>query len=201
VKGILDNFNPLPLSIHFGTRVMMFVDGENIAIRCKDLFQSQPPLNHVLYIPDVAVWSKHANLDHSPTCQILRRHYYTSYTGDEDKIEGIKDQLKDFGIHHPCVFKKPKGGPAKRVDITLTTDMLGHAHRQNYDVAILVTGDQDYVPLVEAVKSEGRRVVLWALKSGLSKALERAVDHCFDLGYFLTTSPDDLKGRSLYASP
>ena len=38
---------------------------------------------------------------------------------------------------------------AKGVDIALTTDMLSNAFLGNYDVAVLVAGDGDYVPLVE----------------------------------------------------
>jgi uncharacterized LabA/DUF88 family protein len=55
--------------------------------------------------------------------------------------------------------------------------MLLHAARKNYEVAILIAGDEDYVPLVEAVKSEGRRVYVWAVSNGLSPALRRAADH------------------------
>ena len=38
------------------------------------------------------------------------------------------------------------------------------------------------MPLVEAVKSEGRRVVLWFVESGLSDALRRSIDYYFDIG-------------------
>ena len=164
---------------------MMFIDGENLAIRYKSELGASPKMSHVLHIADVAVWSRFANLDTFPTCQIVRRHYYTSSKGDSLKIEETVDSLIDFGIHHPAVFSKPKNGRSKQVDISLATDMLGHAHKKNYDVAILVTGDEDYVPLVQAVKSEGCIVVLWALKSGLSTALRRSVDYVFDIGFIL----------------
>jgi uncharacterized LabA/DUF88 family protein len=90
--------------------------------------------------------------------------------------------LKELGIQAPRLFHKPKGKRAKRVDIQLATDMLTHAHRKNYDLAILVAGDEDYVPLVEAVQYEGKRVVVWFLPDGLSPALHRASDHAFDIG-------------------
>lgn len=66
--------------------------------------------------------------------------------------------------------------------------MLSHAYRRNYDLAVLVAGDEDYVPLVEAATAEGARVVLWFLRSGLSRKLERAVDHFFDLMNVLMAS-------------
>ena len=63
--------------------------------------------------------------------------------------------------------------------------MLSHAFRKNYDIAVLVAGDEDYVPLVKAVMSEGRRVVIWFLSDGLSPKLVDAADHFFDLDVVL----------------
>jgi uncharacterized LabA/DUF88 family protein len=51
------------------------------------------------------------------------------------------------------------------------------ASRRHYDVAILVAGDADYVPLVRAVKNEGARVHVWFLSSGISPELRRESDY------------------------
>jgi uncharacterized LabA/DUF88 family protein len=45
-------------------------------------------------------------------------------------------------------------------EIALTTDMLSHGYRTNYDVAVLFAGDGDYVPLVEEVKRLGKVVYI-----------------------------------------
>lgn len=47
----------------------------------------------------------------------------------------------------------------KGVDTLLTVEMMEGCLRDAFDVAILVAADEDYVPLVEAVKRDGRRVV------------------------------------------
>ena len=73
---------------------------------------------------------------------------------------------------------------SKRVDITLATDMLLHAYRKHYDVAVLVAGDEDYVPLVRAVQGEGARVTVCFFRNGLSPALEMAADDFVDLEPF-----------------
>ena len=49
-------------------------------------------------------------------------------------------------------------GEQKEVDIALATEMLANAFRDAYDVAILVSGDRDFVPAVERIRAEGRRV-------------------------------------------
>jgi len=158
---------------------MVFVDGENLAIRYAGVLKLKgvSPASHVSFEPNVFVWSVGLN----NICLwggVKRRHYYTSVQGDIDKITAITDRLKQAGMEAPNVFKRTKSKGSKRVDIQLATDMLLHAARKNYETAVLVAGDEDYVPLVEAVKSEGRSVIVWFVSDGLSPSLKRAADHC-----------------------
>ena len=48
----------------------------------------------------------------------------------------------------------------KSVDIQLAIDMLSKAFKDQYDVAILVSGDADFVRVVEIVKDLGKHVEL-----------------------------------------
>ncbi len=107
---------------------------------------------------------------------ILRTYYYTSAQGDYPSLDQMADELERVGIEAPRIFKKEEGRRSKRVDISLSTDMLTHAARHHYDIAVLVAGDEDYVPLVEAVQAEGRRVYVWSLPNGLSPVLNRVAD-------------------------
>lgn len=179
----------LPATAPLDSRVMVFVDGENLAIRYKSLLGDNPPKQHISYVPDVMVWSPFASRINGPQ-HYIRRHYYTCTHGDQKNIEDIENKLIKIGIECPRIFHKNKNRRSKRVDITLATEMLGHAHRKNYDIAVLVAGDEDYVPLVEAVKNEGRQVVLWAIESGLSSVLKKTCDHYFDLGNILFREQD-----------
>jgi len=45
----------------------------------------------------------------------------------------------------------------KAVDVKLATDLL--ELRNIYDVAVILSGDQDYVPAVQAIKDSGKRVM------------------------------------------
>jgi uncharacterized LabA/DUF88 family protein len=105
--------------------------------------------------------------------------------GDTQRLQEIEDKLKNLEIDSPRVFKKTKDRGSKQVDITLATDMLLHASHKHYDAAVLVAGDEDYVPLVEAVKREGARVYVWFVSSGISRALRMAADHYVDFDEFL----------------
>jgi uncharacterized LabA/DUF88 family protein len=160
---------------------MLFIDGENLAIRWKNQLGDRPVPDHVKYRHDIFVWTDLLNMTRHLHCNIIRRHYYTSSRGDETDRSAIVDELKAIGIESPYVYHRQKAKNSKRVDIKLSVDMLTHAYQNNYDVAVLIAGDEDYVPLVEAVKNAGRRVFVWFVKDGLSPHIERSADYFYDL--------------------
>ena len=112
----------------------------------------------------------------------IRAHYYTSVVGDEDRIRDTERALWELEFQAE-VFKKPKRDKkSKGVDITLARDMLGHAHQDHYDIALLVAGDGDYVPLVDAVKKTGKIVALsFFAEHGLNESLKLSADDFFDV--------------------
>jgi uncharacterized LabA/DUF88 family protein len=179
--------------------VMVFIDGENLAIRYEHLLAQKIPSlippSHVRFKKGVFVWSALLSSFTHRTCTFLRRYYYTTVQGNTSTITSVEEKLKSLGIEAPRVFKKDRGKRSKRVDISLATDMLTHGHRGNYDIAVLVAGDEDYVPLVEAVMREGRRVVLWSIEDGLSPILKRSVDYNFDIGDLLLNDEEYVRGR------
>ena len=65
----------------------------------------------------------------------------------------------------------------KRIDTQLTADMIRLAAVGAYDVAILVSGDADFIPAIEAVAALGKQVWIatWSITE-LSMDLRR---HCF----------------------
>jgi uncharacterized LabA/DUF88 family protein len=162
---------------------MMFVDGENLAIRFQEMVKkARPPGSSyvgIWQIPDVAAWSQELDPGHSSVnfASFIRRHYYTSVIGDDDKITETIDWIKDRKFEAARVFKKTKNRGSKQVDISLATDMLLHACHGHYDIAVLVAGDGDYVPLVRAVKGEGKRVHVWFLSEGISPKLKQEADY------------------------
>lgn len=62
--------------------------------------------------------------------------------------------------------------------------------RDIYDTAVIVSGDQDYVPAVEAVKEFGKSVWNVAFRTrggrllpGGARRLNVATDRCLEIGY------------------
>src|SRR3990172_8873717 len=62
----------------------------------------------------------------------------------------------------------------KGVDVRLATDMLVHGFRNNYDTAILVSGDNDFSDALQAVKELGKHVEVALFGSGRSSQQLRA---------------------------
>jgi NYN domain len=168
-------------------RWMLFVDGENLTARAQRVVKDAGVrlLEGRFYSRDTFVWIPYwpassgmtVGGDNIPLqARGVRAYYYASVVGDQQKIRSVQEALFDMQFT-PKVFKKPKNRPSKAVDITLATDMLGHAHRNDYDVAVLCAGDGDYVPLVEEVKRLGKGVrVAFFEGSGLSDELRLASD-------------------------
>ena len=67
----------------------------------------------------------------------------------------------------------------------MAKDFLSHAFLDNYDVAVLVAGDGDYVPLITEVKRLGKVVyVAFFRDCGLSTELHLAADMFFEIEDF-----------------
>src|SRR5262249_52921478 len=88
--------------------------------------------------------------------------------------------LRRFGFQ-PSVFKKTADGRSKGVDITLARDLLAHAYLDNYDVAVVVANDGDYLPLVEEAQRRGRIIIVAAFDCKMSPELRLTADYFYDL--------------------
>jgi len=116
-------------------------------------------------------------IDYRKLIQILRRdrwllraYFYTGIPADRNLPQEIYQQFKrqqsflnelsNIGIKVKTMPLKrtPEGFIEKGIDILLATDMVSLAFRNAYDTAILVSGDSDYVPVVEEIQSLGKRV-------------------------------------------
>ena len=170
---------------------MLFVDGENLEARGKAYLRANAiePVAGPYFRAGVFLWfpppgSGRTNffarggLQHTA----VRAHYYTSTKAGEPERTQIRAQLRDLGFD-PWVVVKGSSRASKGVDIKMTTDILANAYLNTYEVAVLLTGDGDYVPVVEWVKQLGKLV--WVLAVGdksLNQDLRLAADQYVDLG-------------------
>jgi len=130
----------------------------------------------------------------------IRTYYYNCmpYKGspptDDEKerfdsmnifIEELK-KLPNFGIRLGKLKKRSdKYGNVhfvqKRVDILLAVDLIRLGLKGRIDCAILVTGDNDFVPAIELLQDEGIVVHLYCTYDRLSQELYNTCDERFEI--------------------
>ncbi|MFQ6028863.1 MAG: NYN domain-containing protein [Dehalococcoidia bacterium] len=169
-------------------RMMAFIDGENLVMRYQDMVKrgkAPKPHPEMLHLQDVCLW--HPGSFKPQTHDVIRATYYTYVVGDDPKVAEVEDAIKQLGFQsnlgtqrvftlYPKVFKKPRGCKAKGVDIQMTVDILTHTYQDNVDVIYLLSGDGDYIPLIEEVMRMGKQVYVAAFSSGLNSKLKTVAD-------------------------
>jgi uncharacterized LabA/DUF88 family protein len=155
-------------------KTMVFVDGSNLLIELAKKIDipfrgDKPPtsvLNFASFIIDRVV--RGADLVK------IRKFWFASYQGNEEYETKLCRHLRGLGFE-PVLFKK-RNGKEKGVDISLTMKVLLNAINQNYDIAYMVAGDEDYLGLVKEVKRYGQIIYGSFFSQGLSERLELEFD-------------------------
>jgi uncharacterized LabA/DUF88 family protein len=172
-------------------RMMIFIDGENLVARYQALLTSgRKPRDDIFHIKDVAVWHESFSfITHGFT--VLRASYYTSAAADEQKLAEIKSSIKAqsfFAARNkgplissldqlprkltPVVLKRqPNSRGSKGVDIQLAVDALSHVYKNNVEAVYIMSGDGDFLPLLEEALRQGKQVYLSAFSGGLNDRL------------------------------
>jgi uncharacterized LabA/DUF88 family protein len=159
---------------------MVFIDGTNFLISLFkkfsiDLRAEKPPLEvFSLCRTIIAGAIRFAPL--SEECLHIRSYWLASYQGNDELGDRMYEALRQH-LFEPVLLKKVKNKPEKGVDIELTKEMLVNAFNNNYDVAILFAGDEDYVNLVKEVKRYGTIIIGSFFETGLSPLLKRTFDY------------------------
>ena len=65
------------------------------------------------------------------------------------------------------------GGQEKCVDIALAVDMMHYATVPNaFDIAVLLSGDRDFIPALVRTRQKGKRVAVCSMRSSASGAYD-----------------------------
>jgi uncharacterized LabA/DUF88 family protein len=119
--------------------------------------------------------------------KMLARFNGWKFLQDEIAAKWDRIEFRRAGAIKYNLFTKQLG-TEKAVDVKLATDLI--MLRDIYDVAIIVSGDQDYVPAVEEVKDSGKTVINVSflarngnLLPGGARRLNQITDSHFHLKY------------------
>ncbi|RJQ31980.1 NYN domain-containing protein [Candidatus Parcubacteria bacterium] len=148
-------------------RVAVFLDVQNLYHSARAIYQKRVNFKELL---NSAVGER----------QLIRAFAYVvrTKTGEEKPFFealtklGIEMRVKDLQEYYGGM-KKADWDVGLAVDAIKTSEIV--------DVIIVASGDGDYVPLVEYLKNQGRRVEVFAFGKSASAKLKEVADEFVDL--------------------
>jgi NYN domain len=106
------------------------------------------------------------------------------------------------GLHVQLgVIKGGKRRSQKEVDVLLAVDMMTHAFNKNMTHAVLISGDLDFRPVVEALVRSGVFVDVWYEKSTAAKDLPGAADFGSEVNWHMLYGWNTQSFREKYRPP
>lgn len=149
-------------------RAGIFIDGANYYFVQKEILQQKIDINKLISYFRVEF-------------DIYNTFFYLAYREGDEKQESFIKLLAFSGV---TVVKKPikhlKDGSYKgNLDVDMTIDAL--LTKDNYQTAILCTGDGDFERLVWTLRSFGKEVICLSTKEACAVELVNACDRFIDL--------------------
>ena len=169
-------------------KVSVFIDGNNFYFGLKKIYRDDfkaMDFNFEKFCDFVA-----------KEREIVNIFYYNAPLDITQDLEKYKNQQRFFNkisriqklklILCKLLRRKIKGTDKyyyvlKEDDIHMAVDLVKRAFKDFYDVAVLVSGDGDFVPAVKAVQEEGKKVENVYFKKSASTNLKRNCDSSFML--------------------
>ncbi len=178
--------------------VVLFIDGSNFYYGLKSIYGDNKHLTNFNFLKLGEILASNRNL--------LRIFYYNApldynsgpekYAKQQQFFEKVKNTEKTRLILSRLQKRKIKGTNkyyyvVKGDDIHIAVDMVKGAYESTFDVAVLVSGDGDFVPAVEVIQEKGKSVendyfkpsLSWHLKQECDKSIQltkEMPDKCFD---------------------
>ena len=166
-------------------RVMVFIDGGNFYHGMKELTRR----TKVSPITTIFNYHKLARIL-TKDRRLIRLYYYTGILNEKTEPEkylkqkGFLDQIRrtpfcTLRLGH--ILKRGDSYVEKGVDVLLTVDLIRLARLNNYDTAILVSGDGDFIEAAKDVQDMGRNIEIAYFPFDLSMDLRNTCDRYTEL--------------------
>ncbi|MEK6846600.1 MAG: NYN domain-containing protein [Nanoarchaeota archaeon] len=179
-------------------KVVLFIDGSNFYYGLKSIYGDDKPLTSFNFLKLGEILAGKRDL--------LRIFYYNApldynsspekYAKQQKFFDKVKNTEKVRLVLSRLQKRKIKGTNkhyyvVKGDDIHIAVDMVKGTYENTFDVAILVSGDGDFVPAVKVVQEKGKSVenayfkpsLSWHLKQECDRSIrltKEMLDKCFD---------------------
>jgi uncharacterized LabA/DUF88 family protein len=149
-------------------RVAIFIDEANLYCAAKE---QKITIDYAKFIALLK--------DTSPNCHTIA---YIATDRTNDGQRSFLNALKRQGIELVTqeVIRRQDGSTKGNVDLRLGAELLVK-RIHDYDTAIIVSGDADFVPVIEQSHCQGKRVEVVSFRSNTGAALIKAADSYLDL--------------------
>jgi uncharacterized LabA/DUF88 family protein len=148
----------MPLVEPATKRAISFVDGQNLYRSVKECFGYHYPNFDVLSLSHAVCQSRYG-------CNVDQARFYT----------GVPPLAEDPRWHHfwhaklsamsrqgIYVYDRPtRNGKEKGIDVRIALDVIGMAHRNLYDIAVIFSQDQDLSEIVAEIKALAQEQQRW----------------------------------------
>ena len=158
---------------------MIFIDGSNLYYSLKDLKIRRVDFKKMLASLTknklmVSTFYYNAPLDIS----VDKKKYW-----EQQKFFSFLRKIPDFKVILCRMRKHKKNGKfifdVKGDDIYLAVDLVSGAYENLYDTAIIISGDEDFVPAIQKTQKLGKKVINAYFKSTSSSYLKHICDESF----------------------
>lgn len=157
-------------------RVAVFVDGGNLYNRLREV--AIPAIARLRYrelIESLIKTDTVVSLDYY--VGLVKPDTHDPYSiklsvQQQDFLNFLKSKEQAFTIKLGALVKSGGVYREKGVDVQLAIDMIVGAYENKYDVALLLSSDSDFLPVVKKVRGLGKLVGYVGFSHGPSKALQ-----------------------------
>ena len=169
-------------------RVAIFIDGNNFYFGLRKIYGKNKSLKNFNFQSFANFLAREG--------KIVGIYYYNAQLDREFNSKKFKSQkeffakLKSIPNFHLVLCKLLKRNIAgtnkhyyiiKEDDIHMAVDMVDGSADDNFDIAILVSGDGDFVPAVHSVKRRNKEIKNVYFKRSSSRSLKNHCDESFEL--------------------
>lgn len=106
----------------------------------------------------------------------------------EGRMDAQKKEMNRFKSFYffearlkPLQYGKKQGVFQKGVDVQLAVDLVSNAYLNNYDIAVVFSGDIDLYESVKLVKTLGKQVIVFSHKNLMSNGMLEVCDFYKDI--------------------
>jgi uncharacterized LabA/DUF88 family protein len=183
---------------------IVFIDGKNLVCRFQEMAEEKSirisneylTEKNIEYVKDKFVWSKAMNFTFPALgmkkFDVIRAYYYTfcnpqHYEELSKKISLTQIENRRALTLNPVILNGlNKQRNFKGDDIKICIDSIEHALNSNIQTFYFVTGDGDFLPLIEKIQKMGKYVFVTAFSKGLNENLKIKADffHLLDSYFF-----------------